>query len=353
MCGTISGLFSRSPPFLLLQANRTPKLSVVVVNWNGRRWIRRCLQHLQTQDFRDFETLVVDNGSDDGSLEIISNEYPEVKLLARRENIGFAAANNYAAKIARSEWLVLLNNDAFPDRCWLLNLTDAAEKNPQFAGFASCQLLHDDPTQLDGAGDTYHCAGIAWRAGHRQPYGSPWDQPREIFGPCAAAAMYRRREFLACGGFDEDYFCYFEDVDLAFRMQLQGNRFFYVPHAKVRHVGSASHGHVSALARYHGHRNMVWTFLKNMPPPLFWRYLPLHIAVLLAALIRSTVCLRPGPTWRGKRDALRGLRSILDKRRAVQASRRVSAHTLDGRMAHGLLSLWQRGQGTDGLDHHR
>jgi len=328
-----------------MSAAPAPLVSVIVVNWNGQAYLGRCLAALAAQTFHDFEVIVVDNGSSDGSTDIVGARWPHYRLLRQDRNLGFAAANNIGARAARAAWLALLNNDAFPEPDWLAQLVLATRDHPEYCGFASCQLNDADPTRLDGAGDSYHSIGLAWRSGYGQPFGPPWDAPRPVFAPCAAAALYRKEAFLDVGGFDEAFFCYFEDIDLAFRLGLRGGRFLYIPRAQVRHVGSASHGQASDFARYHGHRNLVWTFVKNMPASLLWRYLPGHILFNLLSLMVFTLAGQPRALWRAKWHALKGLPRVLRERRALQACRTAPAADLDKLMAHGLWALIRRHRG--------
>jgi GT2 family glycosyltransferase len=145
-----------------------------------------------------------------------------IRLIEAGGNIGFAAGNNLAAGQARGQWLALLNPDAFPDRGWLTALVAAARQHPEAASFGSWQRLDGRPGLLDGVGDVYHISGVAWRDGHGKVCGDRYEPDCEIFSACAAAALYRRQAFLEVGGFDEDFFCYFEDVDLGFRLRLAG-----------------------------------------------------------------------------------------------------------------------------------
>ena len=163
--------------------------------------------------------------------------------------------------------------------------SNAAEREPAAAAFASQMLLASAPDSLDGAGDSYHVSGRAWRNGHRARRASWPPADVEVFAACAAAALYRRAAFDEVNGFDEHYFCYFEDVDLGFRLRLGGYRCLYVHAAVVRHVSSGLAGYRSDFAVYHGERNMVWTFFKDMPGPLLWLYLPQHVVLNLAALL--------------------------------------------------------------------
>ena len=171
---------------------------------------------------------------------------------------------------------------------------------------------------LDGMGDVYHRSGMAWRRGHGKPRNNQETEPFEVFGPCAAAALYRREIFIQTGGFDETFFCYHEDVDLAFRLRLQGHRCLYVPDALVEHVGSGSQGAHSDFVLYYGHRNLIWTYFKNMPGSLFWRYLPAHLMLNLVSLFWFSLKGHGRAIWKAKWDAVRGLPSVLKRRRQIQ-----------------------------------
>jgi GT2 family glycosyltransferase len=248
-------------------------------------------------------------------------------MLVQDQNTGFARGNNLAIAAASSEpeWIVLLNPDAFPEPRWLEELLAAAHRNPGFDAFGSKLVVAADPGVLDGAGDVYHVSGLVWRMGHGAPVVSLPEQAREVFSPCAAAAMYRRSALLEVGGFDEDYFCYVEDVDLGFRLRLAGFRCLYVPLSVAHHVGSGTTGgQHSSFAVYHGHRNLVWTYVKDMPGMLFWVFLPLHLAMNLVALVVFIVRGLGGVMFRAKRDALMGIPRMWRKRRQVQRKRVVS-----------------------------
>jgi GT2 family glycosyltransferase len=222
----------------------------------------------------------------------------------------------------------LLNPDAFADPGWLEALVAAAEREPTVVAFASQMRLVDNPKLLDGAGDSYHVSGRAWRNGHRTSSEAWPSGDVEVFAPCAAAALYRREAFDEVGGFDEQFFCYFEDVDLGFRLRLRGYRCVYVHSAVVFHVGSALSGYRSDFAVYHGERNAVWTFFKNMPTGLLWRYLPQHVILNIASLLYYPFRGQGRVVWKAKVDALRGLGPVLRRRRLVQRTRRADSSSL-------------------------
>ncbi len=303
----------------------SPLVSIILVTWNSAAHLPHCLESLGRQTFKNFEVIVVDNGSTDGALDGLESHWPglAIQVLRLDENMGFAAANNLGARLARGRWLALLNPDAFPEPTWLEELLHAVESHPQ-ACFASRQVQAGAPHLLDGEGDAYHVSGLAWRRGYGLPV-SPVNEIEEVFSPCAAAALYPRQAFLEAGGFDEAYFAYHEDVDLGFRLRLQGVPCYCVPRAVVQHIGSASTGKMSAFVIYHGHRNLVWTFFKDMPAGLFWLYLPLHLAMNLFYLVSFTLKGQGRAIWCAKRDALLGLGPVLRKRKEIQGQRRVSA----------------------------
>lgn len=314
----------------------TGGVAVLIVNYNSGAMLRRCLDALQAQSRRDFDVVVVDNASSDGSADGIDGRYSNVRLVRSDRNLGFAGGNNLGLAHARNaHWVVLLNPDAFAEPQWLERLVAAAEQHPEFAFFGCRMMAADSPELLDGIGDVFHVSGLHWREGHRQPIASEDLQPREIFSPCAAAAMYRRDVLEQAGGFDEDYFCYSEDVDLGFRLRLAGHRALYVPDATVLHVGGGTTGMRSDFSVYHGQRNLVWTYAKNMPGALAYLFLPWHLAINVAML--GVLMLRGQGLLglRAKIDALRGLPRMLKKRRSLQAGRRVAAKALLAHMARG------------------
>ena len=307
---------------------RPKPVTVIVVNYNGGAFLRSCVEGLLNQTFRDFDVTIVDNGSSDGSIEQLPALPSNFQVVLAHRNLGFAAANNAAARKTTSPWIALLNPDAFPDPDWLDRLLDAAARYPQAGFFGSLQLDADDPTRIDGAGDVYHAFGIAWRADIGRPVSLSRQSEAETFGPCAAAAMYRRDDFLELGGFDERFFCYMEDIDLAFRLRLAGRQCVQVPTAVVRHKGSAIAGKGSDFNAYHNTRNGIWVYLKNMPLPLLLLSLPGFILTQLFYVLRAIQLGRYRPTVRGIRDALAEVDLVMVSRKRIQTTRRLSVLAL-------------------------
>jgi GT2 family glycosyltransferase len=322
-----------------------PLVSVILVCWNSAKYLPRCLDNLNAQTFRDFEVMVVDNGSTDGCTDGLENRWPRLNLQVTRlaENRGFSVGNNLGAHLASGEWLALLNTDAFPEPTWLESLLEAARQNPQYSFFASRQLSALDSRLLDGDGDAYHVSGLAWRWGLGYPADSYGLENREVFGACAAAALYKRDIFLEVGGFDEDLFSYLEDIDLSFRLRLMKQRCLFVAGAVVHHIGSASLGVASDFALHYANRNMVWIWVRNMPGRLLWRFLPQHLLANLVYVGYYLLRGRGGVLLRAKWNALRGLGLALKKRRITQAGRVISDAELITSMERGWLRPYQRG----------
>ena len=310
-------------------------VAVVVVSANSRAHIRATLDAIARQTVRPRRTIVVDNASSDGSVDEIARDYPHVELVRLEDNVGFAAANNLGARLAGDcEWIATLNPDAFPAEDWLETLLAAAAAEPDFACFGSRLVLAGDDSLLDGTGDRYHVNGFAWRRDHGSAAATVRESS-EIFSPSAAAALYRRDAFLAAGGFDEAFFCYFEDTDLAFRLRLLGHRCLYVDGAVALHVGSASTGRLSDFTLFHQYRNLAWTYAKDMPWPLLLAYLPQHVLFQLLLLGWGVRRRRARVVVRAQWAALRGLPAVLRRRRAVQRRRVVGARELRRSMARG------------------
>jgi GT2 family glycosyltransferase len=307
----------------MLSAHKDDSICVVVINYNSGELLERCLRSLEAQTFRGFHTIVVDNGSTDESMDWLKTGENRFRVIFNRHNIGFAGANNLAIREAKTEWVALLNPDAFPKPEWLSNLMLAARNNPEYSFFASKLISAGNPRVLDGAGDNYHVSGLVWRRGHGNTAQGNMNELREVFAPCAAAALYRRSALIEAGGFDEEFFCYVEDVDLGFRLRLAGHRCLYVPQAVATHVGSATTGYKSDFCVYHGHRNLVWTFVKNMPMPLLAIYLPAHILLNLFSVLWFIIIGQAATILRSKRDAVRGVPRMWGKRRQIQRERRV------------------------------
>jgi GT2 family glycosyltransferase len=320
----------------------SPQVSVVVVAYESGALLDDCLAALERQTVRDVELILVDNASRDGAAVAAARARPQASLLRNADNLGFAAAVNQGARLARGRWLALLNPDAFPEPGWLAALLAAAEAYPGARCFASRQLMAEEPGRLDGLGDVMSASGFAFRGGYGQPDPGV-SQPAFVFSACGGAMLIDRALFLEMGGFDERLFCYCEDVDLGYRLQLRGEATLLVPDAVVRHVGSASSGGPrSDFAVFHGTRNRLWVYLKNTPPLLLWLTLPLHLAATAILMARHVTRGEIAAPWRGFVAGLAGLPLALRARREAQKARRVGSIAIARRMSWSPFALFRR-----------
>ncbi|MBI5937515.1 MAG: glycosyltransferase family 2 protein [Betaproteobacteria bacterium] len=319
-------------------------VAVIVVNYNSGELLRRCLAALTRQTYPSFRVIVVDNASSDDSLKGVGESFPDTQILRQSANLGFAAGNNAGiAAVGDCKWIACLNPDAFPEPDWLASLMAAAARYPDCASFGSRLIMAEDPARLDGTGDVYHVSGLAWRRGHGRSVERGIGEGDEIFAPCAAAALYRRDALADVGGFDASYFCYFEDVDLGFRLRLRGYRSRYVPESRALHVGSAITGFRSDFSIYHGHRNMVWAYFKNMPTPLLWLYLPQHLLANVLTILLYAGRGRGGAILKAKWHALKAMPEIWRARREVQSRRKVGAREIRRQLCRKPLApYWKR-----------
>ena len=301
------------------------RLSIVIPNWNGKRFLATCLESLRQQSYNATEVILVDNASTDGSQSLIKAEFPEVRLIELDENRGFTGACNIGMAAATGEFVALLNNDTEVDREWAEQVVQAFGRQPDAGIVASKMLLFDRRDHFHTAGDFFTTDG---RAGNR----GAWDLDRGqyeagefVFSACGGSAAYRRSMLDAVGMLDDDFFFLLEDIDLAWRAQLAGYKIWYEPRAIVYHHLSATGGGLTAS--YHDGRNGIWLLVKNVPSSLLRKYARRILARQFALLWGSIRAWR-GPEARARaRGMIAGLltlRGALKKRKAIQASRRVS-----------------------------
>ncbi len=307
-----------------------PRVSIVIPNWNGLHLLPTCLDSLRRQTFRDFEILVVDNASEDGSVELLEMKYPEVEVIRLERNRFFSGAVNLGVERSNSEIVVLLNNDTEVEPQWLGELITALDENPKAGMAASKMLLLDRRDVLNSAGDCYRRDGVPGNRGVWERDEGQYDAATVVFGACAGAAAYRREMLEEIGLLDEDFVAYCEDVDLNFRAQLAGYRCVFVPKARVYHRLSATGG--GPLASYLCGRNFINVIVKDMPTGLMKRYWPRILGAQLGYVKQSLRHFREPAArarLRGQFAAIFALPAMLAKRKAVQAARKVSDEYID------------------------
>ena len=307
------------------------RVSVVIPTWNGLRHLEQCLPALMAQRDVDFEVVVVDNGSRDGTAEFLSRSYPAVRVIRNRRNLGFAAANNAAIRTTASEFVAALNNDTQPHPRWLASLVAAADAHLEHGAFASQMRFWRQPDVVNSAGIVVDRAGLAWDRLCGEP-GNAGGESAEVFGASGGAALYRRAMLDDVGLFDERFFAYLEDVDLAWRAQWAGWRARYVPAATVLHAYSGTSREGSAFKLRLLGRNKLWLLAKNYPRPALIRYLPAILFYDLAGMPLTVLGGRTLAPVQGRLAALRHLADVRGEQRRNRSLRRISPKEMVARL---------------------
>ncbi len=316
-----------------LQPVAAPFLSVIIPNYNGQRFLPTVLQALQAQTFRDFEVILVDDASSDNSVAWVEANFPAVRLLVNRRNLGFVKSCNAAVDAAHGHFVVLLNNDTEPEPTWLAELTQVICANPQAAIFASKLLLFDQRNQIHTTGDLLGQDGIPRNRGVWENDQGQYDQGGEIFSGCGGGSAYRKTVWQQLGGFDEEFWMYLEDADFGFRAQLAGWSAVFAPKARVYHHLSATGG--GTLASYYVGRNTLWLIVKNMPTALLLRNLPQIVGAQVKIALEAARNYRGAAArarLRGQLAGLLGLPQQLRKRGVIQQRRQIADQALAGKL---------------------
>lgn len=319
-------------------------ISVIIPTWKRKDLLRLCLLSLREQTRPPDEIIVVDNASGDGTLEMLDSEFPGVAALALEHNEGFSRAVNRGIAAAGGGLIALLNNDTECDPRWLETLAAAAAANPGYDFFASRVVYHDRPDTLDSAGDLYTPWGMALNRGHGEPAAGEYLRETEVFGACAAAAMYRADALRRAGGFEENFFAYYEDIEWSFRARLMGSRCLYVPGAVVRHRWGGSSPLGSKLGREEVFIHLTAVVVKLMPLPLVIRnFLPLaafHSVVFFFFLVARVRGRRALPRVR----LLRLFAAMLRGRRRIRPLIRPDLKDVENVMEKLSFTAWLRSE---------
>ncbi len=313
------------------------KTCVVVPNWNGADSLAACLDSLLDQS-QEAQVIVVENGSVDGSLALLE-QYPSVVVVRHAKNLGFAGGVNSGicrAMELGAEYVALFNNDAVADKHWLKHLVAALDGQPEL-GIATSKILDAEGKHLDSTGDYYTVWGLPYPRGRGETELDRYDSQTEVFGASGGASLYRVNMFEEIGLFDEDFFAYYEDVDLSFRAQLAGWKVAYVPGAVVYHQIGATSGKIKGFTTCQTIKNLPWLFWKNVPAGrIFIKVLPrftlAYLSFIVSALARGQV----GPVAKGLARYAWLLPKKLVERWRIQNQRKVSKGYVWSMMAHDL-----------------
>jgi GT2 family glycosyltransferase len=325
-----------------------PFFSILLLNWNGKHLLRECLDSVLEQSDRDFEILVVDNGSTDGSAEFIRAGYGDrVRLVPLEKNLGFSGGNNVGIGLARGRWVVFLNNDTRVDSRWLEELHAAAGRYPDVPVFACKVLNYFRRDEIDTVGHLLYPDGISRGRGRLEKDTGQYDQEEEVIFPSGCAAAYRKDLLEAIGGFDESFFAYGDDTELGLRARLYGARCLLVPKAVVYHKYSATTGSYSVFKAYQVERNRVWVLFKYFP----LRWILASPFYTIARMAHHATAALYGKGASGKfaetesalgliRTVLRAYRDAWTRLPSILAERRKTRHLR--RIPAGQFTIWLR-----------
>ena len=316
----------------------TPKVSIIIVNWNGEEFLTDCFHSLKAQTYKDFEVIFVDNSSTDSSVPVANNLAMglgiPVKVVALPTNTGFTGGNIEGLKHSSGGYIALLNTDTIASEKWLESLVRSMEGHPE-VGICASKLIVMGTDIIDSAGDGYATFGRAFKRGEGLP-SSLYNQEEYVFGACGGAALYRKEMLDETGFFDDDLFLYFEDADLNFRAQLCGWKCLYIPEALVHHRVGGSGKKVSSVSAFHGVRNDKILKIKDVPFSIMLRHLP---GFILNELISLAYHVRIGQFksyLKGNYEFLKRLPYYLGKRSQVMKLKKVPSGYINGLLTSGF-----------------
>jgi GT2 family glycosyltransferase len=304
----------------------TQKVSVIVLNWNGKQFLKDCFSTIFSQDYPDFEVIMVDNGSTDGSQDYVRKSFPKVRLIQNPTNYGFAKANNQGMEIAKGRYIVCLNNDIKLEKNFLSELVHAAEQDRRI-GMVAPKMVYFDTPEIDTIGVRLFSSGLSWDTKDESLVA-------QVVAPCGGAVLYRKEmlEDIKLEGdyFDSDFIIYCEDLDLGLRAVSRGWKYAYCRSAVVHHLHSATMKGKKDMTIRLTHRNNVWVLIKNLPTMTL---LKKSVWIILAQLFAILVYLPKGKAIlviKAKFEALGQLKRFLRKRKLIAARRTISRKEFEG-----------------------
>lgn len=313
------------------------KIAIVVPNWNGKDTLGDCLDSLLNQSY-PAKIIVVENGSTDGSAEFLKENYPTVTTLPQPKNLGFAGGVNVGIRYSLEQKynaIALFNNDAVADKEWLKHLVSELDSHSE-AGIVTCKLLKSDKKHIDSTGDLYTTWGLPYPRGRDETKLDKYDDSVEVFGASGGASLYRASMLKEIGLFDEDFFAYYEDVDISFRAQLAGWKVRYTPKSVAYHQQGLTSSKIKGFTTYQTFKNFPWLFWKNVPGKLvfsiFWRFTVAYTSIFISTIIN-------GRGWyaiKGLLTALWLLPKKLGQRRTIQQQRKVPIEYIDSILVRDL-----------------
>lgn len=317
-------------------------VTVIVLNWNRKTLLKRCIDSLKAQTYRPLEIILVDNGSHDGSPDYIREHFPEVRLLVNEKNLGFCGGNNVGLREAKGDYIALMNNDAVMEPECIAEMVRSIEKGKDIGAVATKILLEDKPTHLDAAGIGICLDGLSIGRG-RMEEASQYNEEAEVFFVSDCVSLYRKEMIADIGLYDDDFFAYAEETDMGWRARLKGWRTLYNPKAVATHSHSSTLGSYSPFKVFLVERNRVWVAIKNLPLVYlvkglgytFSRYFYQAYSVF-AGKGAAGEFVKTMPKWqlawilvKAMASAALGIPKMLMKRREILGSRRITNKDID------------------------
>lgn len=309
-------------------AKNNPLISIIIINWNGKHFLDPCFSTLFKQSYKNIEVILVDNASKDGSVQFVRKNYPQVKIVINKENLGFAEANNIGYKKATGEYVLFLNNDTKVTKDFLKILVDVLVKDTkkQIGGVQSKLLLMDTPEKLDSVGAFMTPTGFLYHYGIAKKDGPKYNRRIDVYSAKGACMMIRRevleKTLVENEIFDSKYFAYFEETDLCHRIWLAGYKLIFIPESVIYHkMGGTSNKMNNSFVQFHSFKNRINSYIKNFGTGYLWTILPLHLlfceAFAFFALLKLntniTVCIQKAIWWN-----IKNMSQTLKKRRYIQ-----------------------------------
>ncbi len=309
----------------------------VIPNLNGEDSIEKCVNSLKAQTIKN-RIVVIENGSKDKSLTILKKNYPDIEIIENSKNLGFAGGVNQGIEKAidlGAEYVALFNNDAVADKNWLTGLVEVMQASPK-VGIVAPKLLSSDKKHLDSTGDQYTNWGLPYPRGRRELDDGQYSKPERVFAASGGASLYRVSMLKEIGLFDEDFFAYYEDVDISFRAQLAGWKVAYEPSSIVYHKIGATSSKIPGFTTYQTIKNLPWLFWKNVPSKYLFkiglRFFVAYFSFLFSAISRGQIV----PVLRGFFVSLVLMPKKLFERHKVQSRMKVSPEYIWSIMTHDL-----------------
>lgn len=319
-----------------------PKVSVIIPNWNGRDLLEDSLTSFKKQTFKDFEIILVDNGSTDGSIDYVTGDFPEVKIIKLSKNLGFAKAINEGVKASRVEYVIFLNNDTKVHQDWVKNLVECASAHPEVISVNPKLLNFYDRKKIDGVGILINEVGQAKSIGWQESDQGQFEKMQYIFGATGGASLFRRTDFIKVGMFDERYFMYSEEVDFAFRAQFLGYKSIFCPKAVVYHKHKATAKRLPQHIEYWQFRNMTQTIIKDFPASILWKKWR-WLKIILVHFNTIFYQLKNGYFWAPVMSELWliiHLPDLLRQRKKIQKTRLVNDEYLENFLVKKEITFW-------------